>query len=163
MASYVNYGQRPYTIKVRAKPCLGHCHVFGRTIGEKILRWRVSPELRKKDRTLREMFGENGASGSNPARTTIQSTSFRTSRRIDRNSRVCARFAMKHGPGERPRRALNGGMRQNLSARYFARSMEVRPNIALVEGHGDSLLIVTRKPNVSLTVNRPHRVERLGK
>jgi hypothetical protein len=104
---------------------------------------------------------ESGTGSSNSLRSTIQS--IRTSRRIDRNSRVCARFAMKHGPGERPRRALNGGMRQNLSARYFARSMEVRPNIALVEGHGDSLLIVTRKPNVSLTVNRPHRVERLGK
>ena len=80
---------------------------------------------------------------------------------------------MKHGPGERPRRALNGGMRQNLSARYFARSMEVRPNIALVESQGDSLLIVTRKPvtrkpvtrkpYVSLTVKRSHRVEQLGK
>ena len=78
-----------------------------------------------------------GLDGSNPPLSTIQSTSFRTSRRIDRNSRARARFAMKHGPGERPRRVLNGGMRQNLSARYFARSMEVRPNIALVEGHVD--------------------------
>jgi len=34
---------------------------------------------------------------------TIQSVSFRTYRRIARNPCVCARFAIMHGPGERPR------------------------------------------------------------
>jgi hypothetical protein len=37
------------------------------------------------------------------ASSTIQSFSFRTYRRISRNPRVCARFAIMHGPGERPR------------------------------------------------------------
>ena len=74
-----------------------------------------------------------GAGGSNPLWSTIQSVSFRTSRRIDRNPRVCARFAIGEGPGERLRRALNGGIRQNLSARDFARSMEVRSNIAFID------------------------------
>jgi hypothetical protein len=41
--------------------------------------------------------------GSNPLCSTIQSVSFRTYRRIARNPRVCARFAIMHGPGERPR------------------------------------------------------------
>jgi hypothetical protein len=45
-----------------------------------------------------------GSGGSNPPLSTIQSLSFRTSRRIDRNPRVCARFAIMHGPRERPRR-----------------------------------------------------------
>ena len=100
---------------------------------------QYSPELREKDPVPAGIFSAVGAGGSNPLCSTIQSLSFRTSRIIDRNPRVCARFAIGSGPGERLRRALNGGMRQNLSARYFARSMEVRPNIALVEGHGDSM------------------------
>jgi hypothetical protein len=37
---------------------------------------------------------------SNPSRSTIQFLSFRTSRRIDRNPRVCARFPIAHRPGE---------------------------------------------------------------
>jgi hypothetical protein len=36
---------------------------------------------------------ESGTGSSNSLRSPIQSLSFRTSRRIDRNSRVCARFA----------------------------------------------------------------------
>jgi hypothetical protein len=92
MASYVNYGQRPYTIKVRAKPCLGHCHVFGRTICEKILRWRVLPELRKKDRTLREMFGrEWGPRVQIPLGTTIQSVKFFGHLRESPEIPACAR------------------------------------------------------------------------
>jgi hypothetical protein len=59
---------------------------------------------------------ETGTGSSNSLRSTIQSLSFRTSRIIDRNPPVCARFAIGSGPGERLRRALNGGMRQNLSA-----------------------------------------------
>ena len=34
---------------------------------------------------------------------TIQSLGFRTSQRIARNARVCARFTIKHGPGANPR------------------------------------------------------------
>jgi hypothetical protein len=49
--------------------------------------------------------------GADPFCSTIQSVSFRTYRRIARNPRVCARFAMKHGPGEGLRRTLVGGMR----------------------------------------------------
>jgi hypothetical protein len=60
-----------------------------------------------------------GTEGSNPSRSAIQSPSSRTSQRIARNPRACERLAMKHGPGERLRRALNGGMRQNLSASDF--------------------------------------------
>jgi hypothetical protein len=41
---------------------------------------------------------------SNPPRSTIQSVGFRTSWRIARNPRVCARFVIAHGPGERLRR-----------------------------------------------------------
>jgi hypothetical protein len=62
-----------------------------------------SPELREKDRILR-IFTDVGVEGSNPLCSTIQSLSFRTSRRIDRNPRVCARFAIIHGPREPPRR-----------------------------------------------------------
>ena len=47
---------------------------------------------------------DRGAASSNPFCSTIQSFSFRTSRRIARNPRVCARFAIMHGPRERPRR-----------------------------------------------------------
>ena len=42
-------------------------------------------------------------------------------------------FAIKYGPGEQQRRMEDGGIRRNLSALYFAGSMEVRPNIAHVE------------------------------
>src|SRR5260370_28394463 len=38
---------------------------------------------------------------SNLPRSTPQSLAIRTSRRIDRKSRVCVRFAITHGPGER--------------------------------------------------------------
>jgi len=34
----------------------------------------------------------------------LKSLNFRTSRRVDRKERVHARFAIAHGPGERPRR-----------------------------------------------------------
>jgi hypothetical protein len=43
----------------------------------------------------------NGAESSNPVRSTLQSPRRRTSRRIDRNPRVCARFAIERGPRER--------------------------------------------------------------
>jgi hypothetical protein len=102
--------------------------------GDPILRRVPDPDI-----MLSSGCSQTGTDSSNSPRSTIQSLSFRTSRIIDRNPPVCARFAIGSGPGERLRRALNGGMRQNLSARYFARSMEVRPNIALVEGHGDSM------------------------
>jgi hypothetical protein len=46
----------------------------------------------------------NGAESSNPFCSTIQSLDFRTSGRIARNPRVCARFAIARGPGERLRR-----------------------------------------------------------
>jgi hypothetical protein len=42
--------------------------------------------------------------GSNPLCSSIQSVGFRPSRRIARNQRVCARFAITRGPGERLRR-----------------------------------------------------------
>jgi hypothetical protein len=58
-----------------------------------------------------------GVAGSNPACSTIQSVSFRTFRRIARNPRVCARFAIMRGPGERPRRPEIGRIQQNLSGR----------------------------------------------
>jgi hypothetical protein len=41
-----------------------------------------------------------GTEGSNPSLSTPQSPGLRTSRRIDRNLRVCARFALMRGPGE---------------------------------------------------------------
>src|ERR1035437_1691966 len=41
---------------------------------------------------------------SNPPCSTIQSLGFRPFRRIARKARVCARFAIAHGPGERLRR-----------------------------------------------------------
>ena len=44
-----------------------------------------------------------GLDGSNPPLSTIESVGFRTYGRIARNPRVCARFAIMHGPGERPR------------------------------------------------------------
>lgn len=42
-----------------------------------------------------------GARSSNPLRSTFQSPRFRTSQRIARNPRVCARFAIVRGPRER--------------------------------------------------------------
>ena len=50
-------------------------------------------ELAASDRTT-------GTGGSNPSCSTIQSASFGTCRRIDANPRVCARFAIAHGPRE---------------------------------------------------------------
>ena len=47
---------------------------------------------RRTDRMLK------GLGSSNPLLSTIQSVSFRTSRRIARNPRVCARFSIAHGP-----------------------------------------------------------------
>jgi hypothetical protein len=44
---------------------------------------------------------ETGTGSSNSLLSTIQSVSFRTSRRIARNPRVCAPFSISHGPGER--------------------------------------------------------------
>jgi hypothetical protein len=44
---------------------------------------------------------ETGTGSSNSLRSTIQSFSFRTSQRIARTPRVCARFSIEHGPGER--------------------------------------------------------------
>src|SRR5208337_956376 len=41
-----------------------------------------------------------GVEGSNPFCSTTLSASFRTFQRIGRNPRVCARFAIAHGPGE---------------------------------------------------------------
>jgi hypothetical protein len=46
---------------------------------------------------------ETGTGSSNSLCSTIQSFSFRTSRRIARDPRVCVRFAIMHGPRERPR------------------------------------------------------------
>src|SRR5208337_2395896 len=46
----------------------------------------LSQERRSLSRIIR-----GNPDGSNPARSTIQSLGFRTSRRIDRNPRVCAR------------------------------------------------------------------------
>jgi hypothetical protein len=48
------------------------------------------------------MFGENGASGSNPAWTTIQSISFGTYRRIAGKARVCAGLCAHAGPEKAP-------------------------------------------------------------
>jgi hypothetical protein len=45
-----------------------------------------------------------GVESSNPFCSTPQSLGIRTSRRIPRNPRPCARFPIMHGPGERPRR-----------------------------------------------------------
>ena len=42
-----------------------------------------------------------GVASSNPFCSTIQSLGPRTSRRIARKARVCARFAIRHGPKER--------------------------------------------------------------
>jgi hypothetical protein len=71
-----------------------------------------------------------GVAGSNPACSTIQSVSFRTFRRIARNPRVCARFAIMRGPGEHPRRPEIGRIQQNLSGRDLARSMDHRRKFA---------------------------------
>jgi hypothetical protein len=43
----------------------------------------------------------NGAESSNPIRSTPQSPRIHGSWRLARNMRVCARFAIRHGPGER--------------------------------------------------------------
>jgi hypothetical protein len=46
------------------------------------------------------MKRRTGAEGSNPLCSTFQSPGLRTLRRIYLNPRVCARFAIMHGPGE---------------------------------------------------------------
>ena len=48
-----------------------------------------------------ESVGVRGTESSNPSLSTIQSARFRPFRRIDRNPRVCPRFAIPQGPGER--------------------------------------------------------------
>jgi hypothetical protein len=50
--------------------------------------------------TILPLDCQKGTGGSNPPLSTIQSLDFRTSQRIDRNPRVCARFAIERGPGE---------------------------------------------------------------
>jgi hypothetical protein len=55
----------------------------------------VTPSLQSSpsnSRTISRRKGEVGIEGSNPLRSTPQSPRFRTSRRIARNPRVCARF-----------------------------------------------------------------------
>ena len=47
---------------------------------------------------------QNWSDSSNPLSSTFQPPNFRRCRRIARNPRVCARFAITHGPGERLRR-----------------------------------------------------------
>ena len=77
----------------------------GRIAGEKLSARKDSPELREKDREPHDVFGGVGAGGSNPFCSTIQSVSFGTYRRIARNPRACARFAIALGPRERLGRA----------------------------------------------------------
>ena len=66
--------------------------------------------LRRYDLRITELAAvvkqfHNWSKSSNPSWTSPQSLGIRTSRRMVRNPGVCARFAIMHGPGERPRRA----------------------------------------------------------
>ena len=56
--------------------------------------------------TVNRLTRESGSHRTAPS--TLQSPGFRTSRRIDRNLRVCARFAIIRGPGERLRPRESG-------------------------------------------------------
>jgi hypothetical protein len=71
-----------------------------------------------------------GTEGSNPSLSTIQSLDFRTSQRIDRNPRVCARFSIAGGPRGTPWSARICRIQQNLSGRDFARSVDHRLTFA---------------------------------
>ncbi len=68
--------------------------------------------------------------GSNPSPATIQSLRSRTWRRIDRNPRLCARFAIEHGPGERRSRRLFEQICRFVSPRDLPRSMDHRLRFA---------------------------------
>jgi hypothetical protein len=93
-----------------------------------------SPELREKERVPAGIFSAVGAGGSNPFRSTPQSVGSRTSRRIVRNPRPCARFASAHGP-RAAAAALIREMLRILSAHDLGGSMDVRPSIALLKDH----------------------------
>ncbi len=60
---------------------------------------------------------------SNLTRSTPQSPGIRTVRRIARNPRVCGRFAITHGPGERAPAAQIAEIERILSGRDFGRSI----------------------------------------
>ena len=77
-----------------------------------------------------------GVEGSNPFCSTPQSLDFRTSQRIARNARVCARFAIMDGPGER------------LGRRKSAESRKTYPGANLlgpriIASHSPSILRAT--------------------
>src|ERR1700688_2160413 len=79
------------------------------------------------------MKSRKGAMGSNPTRTTIQSRRFRTSRIIDRNPPVCAQFGINAWTRRAAPAALIVGIRQDLSAIDFDRSMDVRSHFAFID------------------------------
>ena len=63
-----------------------------------------SGRIVRQTRTEFLLSGPEGSRGFESALSTIQSLGFRPFRRIARKARVCARFAIAHGPGERLRR-----------------------------------------------------------
>src|ERR1700722_15094700 len=68
--------------------------------------------------------------GSNPSPAILQSSRFLTSRRIDRNSRVCARLAITRGPRERVSRQHLAQIGEFLSRRDLPGSTDHRLRFA---------------------------------
>jgi hypothetical protein len=86
---------------------------FLKILTERSALQRIEMALKpQKDREMRSL------EGSNPPFSTIQSLSFRTSRRIDRNPRACARFASTQGPGERPMHPVSPSRSQRNRTRW---------------------------------------------
>lgn len=69
------------------------------------------------------MESRMGVESSNPTCSTLQSLRFRTLRRIARESRVYAGFAIESGPGERLLSPRSGGIGRFLSGRGLGRSV----------------------------------------
>jgi hypothetical protein len=103
----------PSSNHLGAKTGLRSASVIPRASPAENRNWPESATSRQTSRTR----------GSNSLRSAIQSAGFRTFRRIDRNPRPCARFAIPHGPGEHLARRKQRKSVKTLSARDFARSI----------------------------------------
>ena len=74
---------------------------------------------------------ESGTGSSNSLRSTTQSISFRTSLRIVRNPRVCARFSIRTDPENGSLRSYSAEFKRKLSVRDFATSIRKTVEITL--------------------------------
>ena len=84
---------------------------------------------------IREFDAES--SSHQTASSTIQPFGLQTSRRIDRKSRVCARFAIERGPGERSRRPDSAESSKTYPSAIQPRSADYCLRFACWPGHQD--------------------------